>query len=251
MLNKKALLLFTNSPLSEAFSKNVFSDKNINEPLIRTLLNKVIQTISDTKKILSFDIIIATGKTSSERFNNNLYNQLPKLKTIFYEGNNFGERFTNSLYRVFSSGYEQVIVIGNDCPDIDANLIVQSFGKLKNRNTVVGPSTDGGFYLLGLNNFEQKLFNNIEWNTGKVLAQLLCNLSKMNEEVYLLHVLSDIDNHKSLSDWLALKTKASELINSIINNLSSIPCACSLFTPPFNKENYYSRRSAQKSPPVK
>ncbi len=252
MSNKKALLLFTNSPVRETFIKNVFSNKNVNESLIRAFLNNVVNSITQAQKKLGFDFIIATDKATSENLQkSNTLNQIPYNRLIPFYGNSFGDRFTKSISDVFSLGYEHIIVVGNDCPDITSSLIVKSFNQLEEGKTVVGPSTDGGFYLLGLRYFEKKFFNNIEWNTAKVFSQLIRNLSGENENAHFLQTLTDIDDQKSLTEWLKLRTGASKLINNIIIRLSTIPSLCSLVTPPFNKEVYLAKRAVQKSPPVK
>lgn len=68
------------------------------------------------------------------------------------------------------------------------------------------------------------------------MSQLIRNLSGENEDVHFLQTLTDIDDQKSLTEWLKLRTGASKIINNIIIRLSTISSLCSLVIPPYNKD---------------
>ena len=89
---------------------------------------------------------------------------------------------------------KKVIVIGSDCPDLSTSHLDQSFAALDHHRLVIGPATDGGYYLLGQRDqVTPELFQGIQWGTGSVLQQTraranLCALSTM-----LLDPLPDVD----------------------------------------------------------
>lgn len=112
-----------------------------------------------------------------------------------------GLRMARSLCDAFQSGAESVIIIGTDCPGVNAQILATAFEKLHTFDLVLGPAIDGGYYLIGLRQPIPELFVNIDWGTDKVwqktvdIAQKL-NLSRMN-----LLPLADVDRPEDLPIW--------------------------------------------------
>ena len=69
------------------------------------------------------------------------------------EGNDLGERMKNAFKSLFTAGYKNAIIIGTDCPGINKNILQNAFLKLNHSDIVIGPSNDGGYYLLGMKKF--------------------------------------------------------------------------------------------------
>ncbi|MEO7835844.1 MAG: DUF2064 domain-containing protein, partial [Ginsengibacter sp.] len=87
---------------------------------------------------------------------------------------------------------------GTDCPGINESILKDAVSNLNDFDIVIGPATDGGYYLLGMKNMHSFLFENIEWSTNKVLQQTI-NLSNLHKLSYfLLPELSDVDEEKDL-----------------------------------------------------
>lgn len=139
------------------------------------------------------------------------------------KGNSFGERFTNAIQSIYNKGFEKIIAIGNDSPQLTASHLLDAYDHLKNGKTVIGPSADGGFYLLGLQRdvFYANNFGNLPWQTSKLAHQLKSALIASNNDLILLKALFDIDNLRDLkiiskfSKQLSLYIK--KIILSIIN----------------------------------
>lgn len=119
-------------------------------------------------------------------------------------GGNLGERMQNAFREAFTEDYSKVVIIGSDCAEITAEIIDQAYRKLEDYDLVVGPSADGGYYLLGMNHFYPELFDDIAWSTSDVLSATLEKAAKLNLSSALLPKLNDVDNRK---DWLAVKDK--------------------------------------------
>lgn len=116
------------------------------------------------------------------------------------QGNgNLGDRMAQAFDRAFSAGSEQVMIIGIDCPSIDAKLLLYAFEQLHSTDLVLGPAADGGYYLIGLRRMVPELFTGINWGTSRVLAQTLAHAQRLNLSVYQLPVLADIDRPSDLS----------------------------------------------------
>ena len=96
--------------------------------------------------------------------------------------------------------HERAIIIGSDCPTLTTEILELAFEKLQAHDFVVGPSTDGGYYLLGFgqNNVNDFVFKNMDWSTDKVLPTTLKRIKNNGKTVFLLPELTDVDEEK---DW--------------------------------------------------
>ena len=111
---------------------------------------------------------------------------------ILQKGNNMGEK----IWYLVKKKNKPFILIGSDIPGINEDLISQAFYHLKNHDMVIGPTEDGGFWLIGFSN-KKKLsypFNGIRWSTSNTLKDLITNLDKININYKTTTKLRDIDN---------------------------------------------------------
>jgi len=102
------------------------------------------------------------------------------------------------------SDYDKKVIIGSDCLGITQQLIEQAYTHLDFHDVVIGPSEDGGFYLLGMNVLIPELFQNIPWSTDQVLPEIVKILQQKRLLYKLLPTLRDIDTQE---DWEAEKAK--------------------------------------------
>lgn len=89
-----------------------------------------------------------------------------------------GERMSSCLAELLSGRFRRVAIIGTDTPGLPVETIAQAFRALADRDIVLGPSTDGGYYLLGARTVIPEMFRGIEWGGPRVYADTL-NLLKM------------------------------------------------------------------------
>ncbi len=120
----------------------------------------------------------------------------------YQEGSDLGERMSNAFNKVFTLGAKKVVIIGTDVPDMSNNLISSSFKLLDKKDFVIGPSTDGGYYLLGMKNLNCDLFSGISWSTETVLDQTINRIDENNFSFAKLEQLHDIDDEQSLKLWM-------------------------------------------------
>lgn len=110
-----------------------------------------------------------------------------------------GDRMQTAVSGALERGAESVILLGGDCPYVSLPLLLRASNSLKIHEVVVGPSLDGGYYLLGMNQVQSKLFVNIPWSTSNVLRITLERINSMGLTSEVLEPLEDVDD---LSAWL-------------------------------------------------
>jgi uncharacterized protein len=115
------------------------------------------------------------------------------------KGENLGERMKNAFASTFAEGFEPVIIIGSDCPQITPDILLKAFESLAQNDAVIGPATDGGYYLLGMKRLIPEVFEHKSWSTDTVLPDTLADLDKLRLTYTLLPTLSDIDEEKDLA----------------------------------------------------
>ncbi|MCK0132709.1 DUF2064 domain-containing protein [Arenibacter sp. S6351L] len=115
-------------------------------------------------------------------------------------GNSFGERFVNAIKSIFDKGFDNVITIGNDTPQLKVSDIVKASGNLSANKFVLGPSSDGGFYLMGLHKsqFDTKAFVELPWKTNTLAKKITTVIESSNVRVIQLRVLLDLDTNADL-----------------------------------------------------
>lgn len=109
-------------------------------------------------------------------------------------GNDLGKRMQNAFKFIFSRGAKKAVIVGTDSPFIEESEILKSFKRLDKIDCVIGPSYDGGYYLLGMNKPCKKIFDNIEWSTETVLKQTIDILKEKDISYSFIDTGFDIDN---------------------------------------------------------
>ena len=85
------------------------------------------------------------------------------------------------------------MIIGSDCYEINATHLKNAFHVLTNTNFVFGPAKDGGYYLVGMNTFFPKIFENKIWSTETVLDEAIEDINNCNYSLKTIETLSDVD----------------------------------------------------------
>ena len=93
------------------------------------------------------------------------------------------------------------LIIGSDCPGLNAAVLQAAAEVLDEREAVLGPATDGGYYLIGLTRPMPFLFEDMAWGTPSVFAQTLQRLVAQGVPPAILPELSDIDMGEDLARW--------------------------------------------------
>jgi rSAM/selenodomain-associated transferase 1 len=132
---------------------------------------------------------------SKEILKNDIWNEIYFQKRIQSDGD-LGERMKTAFNDGFNEGYSKVIIIGSDIYSLEKSDIEKAFYQLNFHDAVIGPATDGGYYLLGLRSNFSSIFDGKEWSSKNVLHETLIDLK--SKSFYLLDYKNDIDNYDDL-----------------------------------------------------
>ncbi len=142
----------------------------------------------DARRILFYsDEIVGQDDWSSRDF-----------QKMVQHGADLGERMSNAFILGLVQPDDKAVIIGSDCASLTPEIIEDAFRKLEENPFVIGPSTDGGYYLLGMTTHTRLLFQNIEWSTEEVFANTVERIEQLGQRYYLLPKLTDIDYEE---DW--------------------------------------------------
>jgi uncharacterized protein len=125
-----------------------------------------------------------------------------------------GHRMGRALAEAFEKGAGAVVIIGSDIPGIDRHTIEKAFFALAHRSVVLGPASDGGYYLLGMRGdippaHRSRLLEGIPWGSGTVLSRTMDRAKRLNLAPWRLQTLRDVDRPGDLAVWdRALQTAA-------------------------------------------
>ena len=108
-------------------------------------------------------------------------------------GGNLGARLAHAFARHFAEDADRAVIVGTDCPGIDRRLITEAFTALGTFDAVLGPTLDGGYYLLGLRAAQPALFHDIPWASAAVAAQTRTRSQELGLTLRLLKPLRDVD----------------------------------------------------------
>lgn len=145
-----------------------------------------------------------------------------QLDTFYFNqqnqhGNTFGEKLSNAFANVFALGYENVIAVGNDTPDLNSVNWQQCVQQLKENKCVIGPTTKGGTYLIGLNSssFRSHDFENLAWQSNGLFTDLSANYLSSNQ-VSLLPVLRELNTLSDVHSYIRETTNFNKKIKYLL-----------------------------------
>ncbi len=192
MQNKKAIILFTKNP----------ELGKVKTRLAKTIGNE--EALSIYKKLLlhTLDIVTPVEADKFVFYSDSITNEDIWSNTSFQKkvqhGTDLGARMAHAFQEVIELGYQSVCIIGSDCYELNSQGIEQAFKALETNDAVVGPTFDGGYYLLGMNQFHRPLFQNKTWSTDSVYPDTIQDFQNLKLSYFDLEKLSDIDEEKDL-----------------------------------------------------
>lgn len=161
--------------------------------------------------------------------------------------NSFGSQLASSAKAVFEKGFQSVICIGNDCPELSLELLQKTATYLQNGQSVVGPDNRGGAYLIGIQkeDFRADTFENLPWQTARLQENLVLMLGNITQ---LLPTFSDINVEIDLHDWTKKAKQYPSFAYLLLSLLVQLfPVA--VFHPNFNF-SFYSTSHHLRPPPA-
>lgn len=210
MINQTAILVFAHSPSKEVEQKSFLSKE-----IVSSLNEHTLKTVQ---------------KVGVPYFHFSEKEQ---------QGSNFGERFTNAISSIFDKGFTKVITIGNDTPHLQSHHIKIASQKLLTKDFVLGPSKDGGFYLMGITkaHFCKKTFLRLPWQTKELNHAIYKIIAVKELIVHFLEHLQDIDVLEDIKKVIHSFKKISVKISSLLHEVIFIKKQ--FFIPVFLKTLYH------------
>lgn len=218
MIQQTAILIFANSAQKEAERKSFLSKEAFSKLNAQTL--KIVR------------------KSGISYFHFSENQQV---------GDSFGERFTNAIESILNKGFQNIITIGNDTPHLKTKHLLETQKQLEQKDLILGPSKDGGFYLMGIKkeHFNKEVFLKLPWNKSN-LRKAVAKVSRVKKlKIDFLELLNDIDKKQDIKYIInSFKTIANGLLKLLlylvfdvkqIAHQSKIIVLEILFSKPFNK----------------
>ena len=110
-----------------------------------------------------------------------------------------GKKMQDAFHTIFSKyNAEHAILVGVDIPDLNRDIIDTAFEELCSHDVVLGPTSDGGYYLIGMHQVHVELFSNINWGSASVFDQTKQICERLSLKTKVLQTLSDLDTEDDL-----------------------------------------------------
>ncbi|UZR97914.1 TIGR04282 family arsenosugar biosynthesis glycosyltransferase [Chondrinema litorale] len=225
-----AVLLFANSGKKEATSKKfIGKGKKLNTQIASALNKHAIATV----KAAGINLVL--------------------MDETKQRGNSFGEKLWNASEDVFALGYQSIIVIGNDSPQLNAEHLQFTAKQLNNNKPVIGPSADGGFYLLGMhkNDFDKVSFLNLPWRKANLFFAVKQHFNQQNQVAEILAELTDADDEASLKRILkvaSLTVSLNPFLKLLLNLFNSLSEFATILNEQINEFLFISKKSSRAPP---
>jgi uncharacterized protein len=162
----------------------------------------ILDTLTQVKPLDTLTRYLACYPSSAEPFFQSLAEEY-HVGLLDQSGNDLGERMGGVVRALLEQRHERIVLMGTDSPTLPAEYVKQAFDALEKQPVVIGPSHDGGYYLLGLSAWIPEVFKAISWGTEKVLEQTVRKLRGLNLEYHLLPQWYDVDDYKGLKILLS------------------------------------------------
>lgn len=151
-------------------------------------------TVARLRNVRGAETFIAYTPAGTEDYFRERYS----VSCFEQEGEDLGQRLSSALEQLLTKGYMSAVAVGSDIPGLDSRIALNAIDSMKKADIAIGPSTDGGFYLIGIKEPRPELFKDIPWSTAEVLKLTLGKASRMGLKVEILEILDDVDTPEDL-----------------------------------------------------
>lgn len=216
---KRAMLIFTRIPVPGKVKTRLLSQytpqacADIQLAMVKDLINKL--SLLATNEVCDVYLCFS-DEGDPEAF----LKTLPQwLKVFPQKGQEMGERMYQGFELLFDEGYEQIVLTGSDIPTLQLKDILDAFSELNQSTLVIGPSCDGGYYLLGANSVNLSpifMGSDMQWGHRSVYEQTVSNSHLQGWTMSEMKKQLDIDEPSDLESYLQKPLKENELLNSYL-----------------------------------
>jgi len=163
---------------------------DLSEEQCAGLQDALLMDTLDMMRILPFSTYVAYAPLNGKEY----FDGISGIKEAFPQTQgDLGQRLIEATNYVFSKGFTKMLVIGGDCPELQPTRIQEASQALDSADVCIGPTDDGGYYLIGLKKPTKELFTGIDWSTERVFQQTYAATLKTGATVCVLPQGRDVD----------------------------------------------------------
>ena len=190
MKNKKdnAVILFARDPILGQVKTRLSSSFD-DETILRLYTCFVEDSLGKIRQVDNADCFVGISPSNISGFFNGIEDSDTRL--FIQQGKDLGDKMRQAFVDRFSDGYKKVVIIGSDSPSLPVSYINQALNS--DKDLMLGPSTDGGYYLIAMTGKVSEVFDGIAWGTEQVLDETLNRVKKAGVSLELLPVWYDVD----------------------------------------------------------
>jgi rSAM/selenodomain-associated transferase 1 len=195
----KALVIMTRIPIPNKTKTRLMTILSPEEcaEIHRAFLRDIVETGS---KVEDIDLYLFYGDEGPLEVIEDIVRE--GMTTLPQRGKDLGEKMRNIFAELFERGYERVVLMGADIPEVGRGDLERAFNELEFKDLVFGPTLDGGYYLVGMNNLHEMVFDpGIKWGTPQVFQETLEVIKRSGVEVGLIRSHEDIDTKEDLKEF--------------------------------------------------
>ncbi len=163
----------------------------------------VLDAIERTKGLQGISLYVAGAPDLEHPFFKVLEGRYG-ARLLRQRGPDLGARMQQAMQDAFDQGMKDVILAGTDLPTLPRTNMVEALKLIKNHDVVLGPTADGGYYLIGLRKMRPDLFQGITWSTATVLAETKMKIEAARLSLGALPECRDLDTLEDLKAFIAL-----------------------------------------------
>ena len=162
-------------------------------------ISRCCRGLRSSQKSTAFGVAVYTPISSEKIYENILP---PDFLLVPQRGESFGERLVFAAEDLFKHGFAPVCLINSDSPTVPASSFAEAATELAKEGDqiVLGPASDGGYYLIGLKKLHCRIFEAIDWSTERVLEQTRERASEIGVDIHELPAGLDVDDAATLAD---------------------------------------------------
>jgi hypothetical protein len=219
---KAALAIFAKAPVPGEVKTRLFPHLTPRQAaqLQQTFILDTLTRLKPTRNIQRY---LACFPSSTDSFFMKL-EQDYRVELLDQQGRDLGERMSGVVKTLMDRGCRRVVLIGSDIPTLPRAYLERAFKALHHCSVVLGPSLDGGYYLIGLSRCIPELFEDIPWSTEKVFDLTLRKIHKGGYKCKILPSWFDVDDMKgfnALKDQLSLEPDLAPYTQAFIKSYES------------------------------
>jgi rSAM/selenodomain-associated transferase 1 len=164
--------------------------------------NLLLDRIEQVESLKGADHFVAYYPKSSLQFFQNIISS--SFSLLPQKGKDLGERLSNIFSDLFKEGYERIVIMDSDSPNLPSRHISEGLRRLNEADLILGPCEDGGYYLVGLSSNMPQIFQGIPWSTSEVTKLTIEKARAMDKNISLLEKWYDVD---TIEDLRRLRTE--------------------------------------------